>query len=97
VVETVPLAGASVASRTVRRPMMARSLLFSDRSFAHSASRIADRVVDIVGITTRPDEAWMLQASRNLTDSESGAMRGKRYLILDQDTKCTDHYCRDAV
>ena len=34
---------------------------------------LADRVVDIVGITTRPDVAWMLQAGRNLTDSESGA------------------------
>jgi hypothetical protein len=28
----------------------------------------------------------MLQAGRNLTDSESGAMRGKGYLILDRDT-----------
>src|SRR6202158_368813 len=44
---------------------------------------LADRVVNIVGITTRPDEAWMLQAARNLIDAESGAMRGKGYLILD--------------
>jgi putative transposase len=43
---------------------------------------LADRVVDIVGITTRPDEAWMLQVGRNLIDAESGAMRGKGYLIL---------------
>src|SRR6266700_3571423 len=55
---------------------------------------LADRVVDIVGITTRPDEAWMLQAARNLIDSESGAMRGKGYLILDRDTKYTDQFRR---
>ena len=55
---------------------------------------LADRVVDIVGITTRPDEAWMLQAGRNLIDSESGALRGKGYLILDRDTKYTDQFRR---
>jgi transposase InsO family protein len=55
---------------------------------------LADRVVDIVGITTRPDEAWMLQVGRNLIDSESGAMRGKGYLILDRDTKYTDQFRR---
>src|SRR5437870_11272907 len=55
---------------------------------------LADRVVDLIGITTTPDEAWMLQAARNLIDSESGAMRGKRYLILDRDTKYTDQFRR---
>src|ERR1700694_2750094 len=55
---------------------------------------LADRVVNIVGITTRPDEAWMLQAARNLIDAESGSMRGKGYLILDRDTKYTDEFRR---
>src|ERR1700681_2011677 len=55
---------------------------------------LADRVVDLVGITTRPDEAWMLQVGRNLIDSESGAIRGKKYLILDRDTKYTDQFRR---
>ena len=53
---------------------------------------LADRVVHIVGITTRPDETWMLQVGRSLTDSESGALYGKRYLILDRDTKYTDRF-----
>ena len=57
---------------------------------------LADRVVHIVGITTRPDEAWLLQVGRNLTDSESGALRGKRYLILDRDTKYTDQFRRSV-
>jgi len=55
---------------------------------------LADRVVNIVGITTKPDEAWMLQAARNLIDAESGSMRGKGYLILDRDTKYTDQFRR---
>jgi len=55
---------------------------------------LADRVVHIVGITTKPDEAWMLQVGRNLTDSESGALCGKQYLILDRDTKYTDQFRR---
>ena len=36
----------------------------------------------------------MLQAGRNLIDSDSGAMRGKTYLILDRDTKYTDQFRR---
>ena len=35
-----------------------------------------DRVVDLVGITTRPHHAWMPQIGRSLVDAESGAMRG---------------------
>jgi putative transposase len=31
---------------------------------------LADRVVKIAGITTRPDESWMLQMARNETDSQ---------------------------
>ena len=55
---------------------------------------VADRVVDLIGITTRPDEAWMLQAGRNLIDAESGALRAKGYLILDRDSKYTDQFRR---
>src|SRR6266496_4048829 len=48
---------------------------------------VADRVVNIAGITTRPDESWMLQIARNITDAQSGALHAKRYLIIDRDTK----------
>ena len=50
---------------------------------------LVDRVIHIAGITTRPDEAWMLQIGRNLIDEESGALASKRYLIIDRDTKYT--------
>ena len=51
---------------------------------------LADRVVKIAGITTRPDESWMVQMARNETDSEVGALVAKRYLILDRDTKYSE-------
>jgi hypothetical protein len=49
---------------------------------------LADRVVSIAGITTRPDESWMLQIARNVTDSQSGALHAKRYLIIDRAQTC---------
>ena len=55
---------------------------------------LSDRVVQIAGITTRPDEAWMLQVARNLVDAESGALCGKRYLLLDRDRKYAESFRR---
>jgi putative transposase len=55
---------------------------------------LRDRVVSIAGITTRPDEAWMLQLAHNLTDSESGTLGAKQYLIIDRDSKYTDQFRR---
>ena len=55
---------------------------------------LCDRVVQIAGITTRPDEAWMLQIARNLVDEETGVLRGKRYLLLDRDTKYAANFRR---
>lgn len=53
---------------------------------------LANRVVAIAGITIRPDEAWILQTGRNLTDTESGALRAKQYLIVDRDSKYTAQF-----
>jgi transposase InsO family protein len=55
---------------------------------------LAERLVEVVGVSSRPDEAWMLQIGRNLIASESGALRGKRYLIIDRDSKYTDQFWR---
>ncbi len=55
---------------------------------------LADRVVKVAGITTRPDEAWMLQKARNLTDCAGGALQGKQYLIIDRDTKYSEQFRR---
>jgi transposase InsO family protein len=48
---------------------------------------LATRRVIIGGMTTNPNEMWMLQIARTWTDSESGALLGKRHLIVDRDTK----------
>ena len=48
---------------------------------------LATRRVVIAGITTNPNEVWMLQMARNLTDTETGILRGTRHLIVDRDTK----------
>ena len=48
---------------------------------------LADRWLHIAGTTTNPTETWMLQIGRNMTDAIDGPLRGKRYLILDRDTK----------
>ena len=55
---------------------------------------VAERAVHIAGITTRPDEAWMLQVGRNLIDEESGAFASKRDLIIDRDTQYTRQFRR---
>src|ERR1700687_596869 len=51
---------------------------------------LATRRVCIAGVTTHPDMQWMLQMARQLTDTVDGILLGKRYLILERDTK----YCQ---
>ena len=54
----------------------------------------ATRAVEIAGITTNPDSAFMAQVARNLTDSVDGFLRDKRFLILDRDAKFTEQFRR---
>ena len=53
---------------------------------------VATRRVHFAGCTVNPTEAWMKQIARNLTDVEDGFLNGKRYLIMDRDTKFTDAF-----
>src|ERR1039458_6453575 len=53
---------------------------------------IVNRAVKIAAITPHPDSRWMTQIARNLTDPNDGFLRGKRYLILDRDTKYSDAF-----
>jgi putative transposase len=53
---------------------------------------LATRSVHIAGITTNPDTPWMMQVARNLTDVDDAFLRGKRYLILDRDTKYSNAF-----
>jgi transposase InsO family protein len=53
---------------------------------------IATRRVHFAGCTPNPAEPWMKQVARNLIDCEDGVLNGKRYLIMDRDTKFTDKF-----
>ena len=48
---------------------------------------LATRRVEIAGTTNGPDDPWMMQIGRNLTDPFDGFLADKRYLILDRDSK----------
>ena len=48
---------------------------------------VATRRVHFAGCTTNPDERWMKQVARNLTDSADGSLLGTRYLLMDRDAR----------
>jgi len=48
---------------------------------------LATRRIEIAGITPGPDEAWMMQIGRNLTDPIDGFLAERELLILDRDSK----------
>jgi len=50
---------------------------------------LSTRRVEIAGIATEPDAAWMSQISRNVTDVHDGCLKGKHYLIHDRDPQFT--------
>lgn len=52
------------------------------------------RRVNIAGITMNPDEPFMVQLARNLTDAKDGFLRAHRFLICDRDTKFTARFRR---
>jgi putative transposase len=55
------------------------------RYFALFVIDLKTRRVEIAGIATSPDGAWMSQIARNLTDGEDGFLLHCRYLIHDRD------------
>jgi transposase InsO family protein len=46
---------------------------------------LATRRVEIAGIVSEPDSAWVTQCSRQITDPIDGFVRGKRFLLHDRD------------
>ena len=49
--------------------------------------QLETRRVTIAGVTPHPNEEWMKQTARNLTDAESGALLHQQFLLHDRDTK----------
>jgi putative transposase len=50
------------------------------------------RRVHFAGCTNSPDESWLKQTARELTNHEDGFLQGKRYLIMDLDTKFSESF-----
>ncbi len=50
------------------------------------------RRVYFAGCTPNPDEAWMTQVAKNLTDSIDGFLLGKRYVLMDRDGKFSPRF-----
>jgi putative transposase len=53
---------------------------------------LESRRVDLAGVTVHPDEPWMQQMARNVTMEGCGALRDRRYLLHDRDTKYTQSF-----
>jgi hypothetical protein len=51
--------------------------------------KLDTREVHLAGVTSHPDEVWMMQMARNLTMDEWGVLKPGQYLMHDRDTK----YC----
>ena len=56
--------------------------------------RLKTRTVEVAGITSQPDEGWMTQMARNLTDAGDGFLRGVKHVILDRDSLYTAAFRR---
>jgi putative transposase len=56
--------------------------------------KLKTRTVEIAGITRQPDETWMTQVARNLTNAHDGFLRDLQYLILDRDPLYTATFRR---
>jgi putative transposase len=53
---------------------------------------LANRRVHFAGTSTNPDDQWMKQMARNLTAADDGFLLGKRYLLMDRDSKFSEGF-----
>jgi len=73
---------------TVEVLMLRGLVTFHVLFFIHLVSRR----VEVAGITSHPNEAWMMQIARNVTMDEWGSLDECRYLLHDRDTKYTHSF-----
>src|SRR5207249_2718476 len=57
---------------------------------------LATRRVHFAGTTVSPEDPWMKQIARNLSVADEGFLVGKRYLLMDRDTKFSEGF-RDIL
>ena len=53
---------------------------------------VATRRVYFAGCTPNPDDVWMMQAARILTDVTDGFLLRKKYLLMDRDSKFSEGF-----
>jgi len=53
------------------------------------AIELRGRRVHFAGMTANPDDAWIRQVGRNLTDSADGFLTNKQFCLMDRDAKFT--------
>ena len=58
---------------------------------------LSTRRVEIAGVSSQPEGAWMTQIGRNLSDAEDGFLVGKRLLIHDRDPLFTAEFRETLV
>jgi hypothetical protein len=56
--------------------------------------RLDERQVKVAGISQHPNEQWILQMARNLTDREEPFLSDISFLICDRDSKYTHQFRR---
>jgi transposase InsO family protein len=56
------------------------------------AMELATRRVRFLGSTTNPDGPWMKIVARELAAADDGFLNGKKYLLMDRDTKFTEEF-----
>jgi putative transposase len=62
------------------------------RCFVFFIIDLKTRRVKIAGIVPQPNDRWMFQVARNLTDAYDGFLMGSRYLIHDRDPLFTEQF-----
>jgi len=53
---------------------------------------LATRRVHFADSTANPDEPWILQVARNVSDAEDGFLQEKKYLLMERDTKFSEAF-----
>ena len=64
------------------------------RSVVFFVMKLKTRAVEIAGIAAQPDEVWMTQLARHLTDAGDGFLRKVQHVILDRDPLYTGAFRR---
>ena len=60
---------------------------------SHFFMEVATRKVHFAGMTQYPKEAWMLQVAKEVTHPETGFLKGKKILLLDNDSTFSVSFC----